>query len=276
MAVSGYVRAALFAEIPELRALAISLCGSRDRGDDLVHTTLLGASAPGAVEGRRPELAAWLFAMLRNRFPSKERRHVDESGDRHDDVMPGRAQLDSWPISADLVAALERLPIQQRDAVILVGAAGLTIAEAASVCGCEPGTIKSRLNRGRARLAELMAGVINPGESRRAAQATTTIPVSANGSFAAGATPGESQPPDSISVRAATNGNPAMSNQAALWSWVNRANIERYRRMLATHLTPIERQFIEQRIGEEEAELRKSGEFVETQTVGDRQDQAAR
>jgi hypothetical protein len=67
-----------------------------------------------------------------------------------------------------------------------------------------------------------------------------------------------------------------MSNQAALWSWVNRANIERYRRMLSTHLTPIERQFIEQRIAEEEAELRKSGEFVETQAVANRQDQAAR
>ena len=68
-----------------------------------------------------------------------------------------------WAISADLRYALDRLPVHQREAVVLVGAAGMTIAEAASVCGCEPGTIKSRVSRGRARLADLLADDVDDG-----------------------------------------------------------------------------------------------------------------
>jgi RNA polymerase sigma-70 factor (ECF subfamily) len=58
----------------------------------------------------------------------------------------------------DLAQEAERLPFHQRDAVILVGAAGMSLEEAASICVCEIGTIKSRVHRARARLAELMAG----------------------------------------------------------------------------------------------------------------------
>jgi hypothetical protein len=58
-----------------------------------------------------------------------------------------------------------------------------------------------------------------------------------------------------------------MSDQVALWSWVHRANIERYRRILTTPLTPTERQFIEQRICEEEVALRGTGGFVELPTL---------
>jgi RNA polymerase sigma-70 factor (ECF subfamily) len=66
-------------------------------------------------------------------------------------------EQEGWAIATDLRDALTRLPVHQRDAVILVGAAGMTLEQAASICECEIGTIKSRVHRGRARLAELMA-----------------------------------------------------------------------------------------------------------------------
>jgi hypothetical protein len=55
----------------------------------------------------------------------------------------------------------------------------------------------------------------------------------------------------------------SMSDNATLWTWVHHANIERYRRMMATPLTPTERHFIEQRIAEEEAELRSGRQVAE-------------
>ena len=55
-----------------------------------------------------------------------------------------------------LQEALQQLPDEHREALILVGAAGLTYEEAAEICGCALGTIKSRVNRARARLLKMM------------------------------------------------------------------------------------------------------------------------
>jgi RNA polymerase sigma-70 factor (ECF subfamily) len=71
--------------------------------------------------------------------------------------LTSKPEQEGWSISADLRYALAQLPAYQREALILVGAKGLSLVEAAAVCGCEVGTIKSRTNRGRARLAELLA-----------------------------------------------------------------------------------------------------------------------
>jgi DNA-directed RNA polymerase specialized sigma24 family protein len=71
--------------------------------------------------------------------------------------LTSEPEQEGWSISADLRYALAQLPPHQREAVILVGAQGLTMEEAAAACGCEVGTIKSRTHRGRARLAELLA-----------------------------------------------------------------------------------------------------------------------
>jgi RNA polymerase sigma-70 factor (ECF subfamily) len=154
-------RAAMLSTIPDLRAFALSLCGSRDQGDDLVQETLLRAWAHLADFQEGTNMAAWLFTILRNHFVNecrRRRRWVEDVDGQFADRVTTVPGQDGWEISTDLRDALMRLPVHQRDAVILVGAAGMSLEEAASICACEIGTIKSRVHRGRARLAELMAG----------------------------------------------------------------------------------------------------------------------
>jgi RNA polymerase sigma-70 factor (ECF subfamily) len=168
-------RAAMLSTIPDLRAFAFSLCGSRDQGDDLVQETLLRAWAHLADFQEGTNMAAWLFTILRNHFVNecrRRRRWVEDVDGQFAGKVTTVPEQDGWAISTDLHDALMRLPVHQRDAVILVGAAGMSLEEAASICACEIGTIKSRVHRARARLAELMAGD-PPGfdEDEAAAQA---------------------------------------------------------------------------------------------------------
>jgi RNA polymerase sigma-70 factor (ECF subfamily) len=152
-------RAAMLSTIPDLRAFAFSLCGSRDQGDDLVQETLLRAWAHLADFQEGTNMAAWLFTILRNHFVNecrRRRRWVEDVDGQIAERVTTVPEQEGWAISTDLHYALTRLPVHQRDAVILVGAAGKTLEEAALICGCEIGTIKSRVHRGRARLAELM------------------------------------------------------------------------------------------------------------------------
>jgi len=154
-------RAAMLSTIPDLRAFALSLCGSRDQGDDLVQETLLRAWAHLAEFQEGTNMAAWLFTILRNHFVNecrRRRRWVEDVDGQFAAKATTVPEQEGWVISTDLRDALTRLPMHQRDAVILVGAAGMSLEEAASICGCEIGTIKSRVHRGRARLAELMDG----------------------------------------------------------------------------------------------------------------------
>ena len=183
------VEAAMLAAVPGLHGFALALCRRADRADDLVQEALLHAI--DKIESFKPgtNMAAWLFTILRNRFLNECRRRrvwVDDADGQHTGKLATRPEQEGWDISADLGYALDHLPSQQREAVILVGAAGMTIAEAASVCGCEPGTIKSRVSRGRARLAAILAG-----EAKQSSKRTPDDPqprVSARGSaVAAGA-----------------------------------------------------------------------------------------
>lgn len=154
-------RAALLSAIPDLRAFAVSLCGSKDQGDDLVQEALLSAWAHLDQFEEGTNMRAWLFTILRNHFLNQCRRRRNQVEDidghqaEHVTIAP---EQDGWGICTDLRHALAQLPVHQREAVLLVGAAGRSVAEAAAICGCEPGTIKSRLSRGRARLAELLDG----------------------------------------------------------------------------------------------------------------------
>ena len=108
---------------------------------------------------RDTNLRAWLFTILRNTYYSSRRKlnrevaDVDGAFTGSLSVKPdhdGRMQL------ADFRKAFETLPDEQREALILVGASGFSYEEAAGMCGVAVGTIKSRANRGRARLAELL------------------------------------------------------------------------------------------------------------------------
>jgi RNA polymerase sigma-70 factor (ECF subfamily) len=153
-------RDALLAQIPDLRASAFMLCGSKDQADDLVQDTLLSAWAHRDDFQQGTNMGAWLFTILRNRFRTeyrKSRRWVRDVDGQYAERLTSEPEQEGWSISADLRYALAQLPPHQREAVILVGAQGLTMEEAAAACGCEVGTIKSRTHRGRARLAELLA-----------------------------------------------------------------------------------------------------------------------
>ena len=97
---------------------------------------------------------------MRNRFRTeyrKSRRWVQDVDGQYAERLASKPEQEGWSISADLRYALAQLPAHQREAIILVGAKGMSLVEAAAVCGCEVGTIKSRTNRARARLVELLA-----------------------------------------------------------------------------------------------------------------------
>src|SRR5260221_2722932 len=160
MAIDRTLRDAMLAAVPRLRAFAVSLSGNVDRADDLVQETLVRALA--TIDGFRTgtNLTAWLFTILRNHFRSeyrKRRREVEDVDGRHTDGLRSQPEQMGHLELVEFRAALARLPPDQREALVLVGASGFSYEEAAEICGCAVGTIKSRLNRARTRLAELMA-----------------------------------------------------------------------------------------------------------------------
>jgi RNA polymerase sigma-70 factor (ECF subfamily) len=157
---SPEIRDALLAAVPSLRAFGISLCGNVDRADDLVQDTLVRALTHINSFEPGTNLNAWLFTILRNLFHSEYRKRRREVEDV-DGVYSGRlatqpsqhAHLDF----GDFREALNKLPPDQREALLLVGASGFSYEEAAEICQCAVGTIKSRVNRARVRLAGLLA-----------------------------------------------------------------------------------------------------------------------
>jgi RNA polymerase sigma-70 factor (ECF subfamily) len=156
--------------IPSLRAFAVSVCGNPDRADDLVQETLVKAwsSLDSFEEGTN--LTAWLFTILRNIYYSEFRKRRREAADPDGEYAAGLVAPDSQESHMefqDFRAALQKLPLDQREAIILVAASGMSYEEAAEICGCAPGTMKSRVNRARTRLAELMAA---PSEKSGAAR----------------------------------------------------------------------------------------------------------
>src|SRR6188474_1486296 len=179
MAMDDSVRKAVLSAVPSLRAFAISLCGNVDRADDLVQETLLRALAN--IDSFEPgtNMQAWLFTILRNRFRSeyrKRRREVEDADGHYTDSLISQPEQTSKLEYKELRVALDKLPSDQREALILVGASGFSYEEAAAICGCAVGTIKSRVNRARTRLAELLhvnsAEDFGPDETTRAVLAS--------------------------------------------------------------------------------------------------------
>jgi RNA polymerase sigma-70 factor (ECF subfamily) len=153
-------RAGLVEMVPVLRAFARSLCGKRDLADDLAQETL--AKALQARDKFRPgtNLKAWLFVILRNEFYSNHRRaktvtNYAAAESIHSDAMEPEqnASLDL----SDLMRAFNMLPFEQKEALILT-AGEFSYDEAAAICGCAVGTIKSRVSRARKRLESLVEG----------------------------------------------------------------------------------------------------------------------
>jgi RNA polymerase sigma-70 factor, ECF subfamily len=153
------VKEAFIAAIPNLRAFAVSLCGNLERADDLVQETMLKAfkNIDSFQEGTN--LKAWLFTILRNTYFSDRRRlkrEVEDADGLHAGRVAVHPEQHGHMDMCELQDALKQLHDDQREALILVCAAGMSYEEAAEIAGCAVGTIKSRVNRARAKLGEIM------------------------------------------------------------------------------------------------------------------------
>lgn len=142
--------------IPALRAFARSFHREVDRSDDLVQDTLTRAIASIHTFQRGTRLKSWLFTIMRNRFYTDYKRRKREPTGEKECVsyLSVMQPTQEWSQrGVELKAALQRLPDAQREVLVLIGVLGVSYEEAAKVCDCELGTVKSRLNRARKRLA---------------------------------------------------------------------------------------------------------------------------
>lgn len=149
----------LIALAPNLRAFAKSLCGNPDKADDLVQETMIKAWKNRASFAEGSNLKAWLFTILRNTFLSERRKakfEIEDADGIHAGRMSTHGEQAGHMDFDDFKIALAKLPAEQREALILIGAEGFSYEDAALMCGCAIGTMKSRVNRARNRLAELM------------------------------------------------------------------------------------------------------------------------
>jgi RNA polymerase sigma-70 factor (ECF subfamily) len=161
-----------------MRAFAISLCGNRDRADDLVQEALVKAWNHLDSFEKGTNLKAWLFTILRNAYFSELRKTKREIADSEGQLaakLSVPAEQQGHLDLVDLSKALAKLPPDQREALILVGAEGFSYEDAANISGCAVGTVKSRVNRARSRLNELMTTL--PGDqSETVASETAEAP----------------------------------------------------------------------------------------------------
>jgi RNA polymerase sigma-70 factor (ECF subfamily) len=168
--VSGYryeenavddIRELIVQNIPRLRRYARAMTGNRSRADDLVQDALERAWSRRYLWRRGSDLRAWLFTIMHNIFVNQIRQNREAHGhvpfdDDHD--TPATAVSDQGLAIRDLARALEQLPAEYREVVLLVGLEQMSYGEVAKVLGVPPGTIMSRLSRGRERLRVLMSG----------------------------------------------------------------------------------------------------------------------
>jgi RNA polymerase sigma-70 factor, ECF subfamily len=151
--------------VPQLHSFARSLCRDGVRADDLVQEALLRAF--DNIQRFKPgtNLKAWLFTILRNEHYSQLRRRKFEAHDVSSDQLPEPSvppDHDGELELRDLNRALAALSPGQRAALILVSASGFSYEEAAAICGCAVGTIKSRVARARTALLAMLEGRLPP------------------------------------------------------------------------------------------------------------------
>ena len=149
----------LVAALPSLRAFAISLTRDGDLADDLVQDTLVQAISHSDRYQPGTNLKAWLRVILRNRFYTglQKKREVEDPDGAYAGALRTLPDQGARLDLQDLWAALGRLPVAEREALILIGAEGLSYDEAAQITGVPVGTLKTRVHRARARLAGLLA-----------------------------------------------------------------------------------------------------------------------
>lgn len=153
-------RDGLVEAIPALRAFARSLCGKRDVADDLVQETMMKGWQSRERFQPGTNLKAWLFAILRNEFYSSYRRAKTVANyAAMESTKPEGVDADQYAKLdlTDLMRAFDELAPEQREALILT-VGEFSYEEAAAICGCAVGTIKSRISRARKQLQQLVEG----------------------------------------------------------------------------------------------------------------------
>ncbi len=173
-------REELVEHLPAMRAFAVSLTRNRAAADDLVQDAVVKAWSNMDKFQAGTNMRAWLFTILRNTFYSNRRklkREVEDIDGVHAAQLSQKPAHDGRLQMNDFHVAFDQLPDEQREALILVGASGFAYDEAAEMCGCAVGTIKSRVKRARKRLAELMH--LNEDEALEMTDAVTVAVVSA-------------------------------------------------------------------------------------------------
>ncbi len=168
-----------------LRAFALSLTRTTSAADDLVQDTVVKAWSNIDKFTPGTNLRAWLFTILRNTFYSSRRRVRREVADvdgMYSARLASKPDHDGRLAMRDFRVAFAQIGDEQREALILVGASGFSYEEAAEMCGVAVGTIKSRANRGRKRLAELLQ--MNEGDEIGLTDATTLAVLTGSSSVA--------------------------------------------------------------------------------------------
>jgi RNA polymerase sigma-70 factor (ECF subfamily) len=158
-AMEGEFKRELVALIPHLRAFARTLAGDPASADDLAQDAMIKAWDARASYQMGTNMKAWTFMILRNQFYSEKRRswrqtQLDQEAAERTLVAVDNPEA---PVALDeLRLGLAMLPPEQREALILVGAGGFAYEEAADICGCAVGTVKSRVSRARRSLQAIL------------------------------------------------------------------------------------------------------------------------
>src|ERR1700742_5039814 len=156
---SQEMRDALLEAVPHLRAFARSLTRNRDQADDLVNDTIVRAIAASNQFTPGTNFRAWVFTILRNLFYNQGRRGRARFSSIDEVFVDEPAEIASQESSFefdDFRRAFWQLPEHHREALILVGASGLNYEDAAKICGCQVGTMKSRVSRARTELRRML------------------------------------------------------------------------------------------------------------------------
>ena len=149
----------LLACVPHLRAFAWFLARNRERADDLVQDTIVRALSAAQQFQVGTNLKGWMFTILRNLHYDEVHKNriqtqsLDDPLTYEPTVLPSQIATLEF---GDFRRAFWQLADDRREALILIGANGFSYEEAAKVCGCPKGTIKSRVSRARRELLQIL------------------------------------------------------------------------------------------------------------------------
>jgi RNA polymerase sigma-70 factor (ECF subfamily) len=171
-------RKILIGLIPQLRAFARTLAGDPTAADDLAQDAMMKAWDARASFELGTNMKAWTFMILRNQFYSEKRRSWRQTQLDQEAAERTLVAVDdpASPVALDeLRLALGRLPAEQREALILVGAGGFAYEEAAEICACAVGTVKSRVSRARRALQSILESGDYERDGKAAGEAMGSI-----------------------------------------------------------------------------------------------------